>query len=432
MNNLTERLPVETALARASFSTRSILESCLLGKELSVEQAVALCDVEGADLEALRATADRMRAEQAGEHVTYVINRNINFTNACIKTCHFCAFSRLQRSEEAYFLTEEEVVRRALQARSLGATEVCIQAGLAPGMDGGLYIQLTRALKRAAPDLHLHAFSPEEVKYGAKLSGVSIAAYLKELKNAGLDTLPGTSAEILDDELRSQIAPGRITTAEWKEVIVAAHEAGLPTTSTIMFGHVDTALQRMAHLDMLRNIQKQTGGFTEFVPLSFIFEEAPLHVKSLVPGLRRGASTLEVARLFAIARLMLGELFTNVQVSWVKQGLAMSRELLGWGANDLGGTLMNESISTSAGAEHGQFVSPEKLRAVAREAGRIPAERTTLYQVRKVYTPEGLPGEASQPIDHIVDPESTFGSYAQLTHDERYRFRKDKVRTASR
>ena len=425
MTPLTERTTLPRALDAASAPTRAILAACLDDGDLGVDDAIALSAAEGPDLEALRATADEMRRRQAGDVVTYVVNRNVNFTNACVKTCHFCAFSRLQRSEEAYFLGEDEIVRRALEVRALGATEVCIQAGLAPGMEGRLYVTLTRALKRAAPDLHLHAFSPEEVKYGAKLCGVSLRAYLAELKEAGLDTLPGTSAEILDDAVRDVIAPGRITTAEWIEVMRGAHAVGLRTTSTIMFGHIEDAAHRVRHLDTLRAIQKETGGFTELVPLSFVHEEAPMHVKHLVPGLRPGATPVEVARLFAVARLMLGPTFRNLQVSWVKQGLAMSRELLDWGVNDLGGTLMNESISTAAGAEHGQFVSPARLRALAREAGRPPAQRSTLYRILKSY--EVTPGadEPLEALDKIEDAGAAFGSYAQLTHDVRFRFRKD-------
>ncbi|UQA56595.1 5-amino-6-(D-ribitylamino)uracil--L-tyrosine 4-hydroxyphenyl transferase CofH [Polyangium aurulentum] len=426
MTPLTQRTTLSAALDGATSATRALLGACLDGRELAPQDAVTLLGAEGPDLEALRATADEMRRRQAGDVVTYVVNRNINFTNACIKTCHFCAFSRLQRSEEAYFLGEDEIVRRALEARALGATEVCIQAGLAPRMDGRLYVELTRAIKRAAPDLHLHAFSPEEVKYGAKLCGMSFRDYLLELKEAGLDTLPGTSAEILDDAVRHAIAPGRITTAEWIEVITSAHAIGLRTTSTMMFGHIDDAGHRARHLDTLRALQKETGGFSEFVPLSFVHAEAPMYVKSLLPDLRAGATPLEVARLFAVARLMLGPTFKNLQVSWVKQGLAMSRELLDWGANDLGGTLMNESISTSAGAEHGQFVSPARLRALARAAGRPPAERTTLYEIRKRFDLAPAEGEASDELDRIEDAEGRFGSYAQLASDVRFRFRKDR------
>ena len=424
---LTTRLPLAQALDGAGAEVRRLLGAVLDGAELSWRDAVALCGVEGGELEALRATADELRARQAGEVVTYVVNRNINFTNACVKTCRFCAFSRLQRSEQAYFLDEAEVVRRALEARELGATEVCIQAGLAPGQRPELYVELTRALKRAAPDLHLHAFSPEEVKYGAKLSGMPVREYLAALKDAGLDTLPGTSAEVLDDALRERIAPGRITTAEWIEVITSAHALGLRTTSTLMFGHVETDAERVRHLDTLRAIQKETGGFTEFVPLSFIHEEAPMHVRQLVPGLRPGATPVEVARLYAIARLMLGAHIPNLQVSWVKQGLEMAGELLGWGANDLGGTLINESISTSAGAEHGQFVSPRAMRALARGAGRPPAERSTLYRILKPFAVEPGAEELAgplDPLDRIDDPEARFGSYTQLTREPRFRFRK--------
>jgi FO synthase subunit 2 len=429
---LTTRLALPDALAAASAPARAILQGCLAGGDLSVPDALALSQADGADLEALRATADEMRRRQAGEVVTYVVNRNVNFTNACVKTCHFCAFSRLQRSEQAYFLGEDEIIKRAVEARDLGATEICIQAGLAPGIDGRIYADLARALKRAAPELHLHAFSPEEVKYGAKLRGVSIRQHLIELKEAGLDTLPGTSAEILDDALRELIAPGRITTAEWIEVIRAAHEIGLPTTSTIMFGHIDTAEQRVLHLDLLRSLQRETGGFTEFVPLSFVHDEAPMHVKQLVPGLSAGPTLVEVARLFALARLILGPTFRNIQVSWVKQGLAMSRELLDWGVNDLGGTLMNESISTSAGADHGQFVSPGRLRALARQAGRPPAERTTLYAIRRAFGVEPAADEALEALDRIENADATFGSYLQLTRDDRFRFRKDKPPLARR
>lgn len=403
---------------------RALLTRALDGRELSWREALPLCGVEGAELEALRQTADRLRARQVGETVTYVINRNINFTNACVKTCRFCAFSRLQRSEEAYFLDEAEVVRRALEARSLGATEVCIQAGLAPGMSADLYLDLARAIKRAAPDLHLHAFSPEEVKYGARLARVSIGEYVARLRAAGLDTLPGTSAEVLDDELRERIAPGRITTAEWIEVVTAAHAVGLRTTSTLMFGHVESDEQRLRHLDTLRAIQKETSGFTEFVPLSFIHEEAPMHVRKLVPGLREGATPVEVARLYAIARLLLGAHIPNLQVSWVKQGMTQAAELLRWGANDLGGTLINESISTSAGAEHGQFVSPRTLRQLARSVGRPPAQRTTLYARLAQF--EGAPAdeEPPEPLDLVEDPEARFGSYVQLTREPRFRFKK--------
>ncbi len=281
---------------------------------------------------------------------------------------------------------------------------------------------MTRALKRAAPDLHLHAFSPEEIKFGAELRRVSIHEFLVELKEAGLDTLPGTSAEVLDDELRHRIAPGRISTAEWIEVITSAHALGLPTTATLMYGHVESDLQRMRHLDRLRSLQKETGGFTEFVALSFVHEEAPMHVKQYLPDLRPGPTGNEVARLYAIARLMLGASFRNIQVSWVKEGIRMAQWLLSCGANDLGGTLINESISTSAGAAHGQFQSPADLRRVIREADRVPVQRDARYRKLRTFAAAGEPDEETI-LDRIVDSEATFGSYAQLTQDARFRFK---------
>jgi FO synthase subunit 2 len=408
----------------AERDVRRILERCLGGAELGVDDALVLAAANGPALHALVQAADTLRREQAGNEVTYVVNRNVNFTNVCVKACRFCAFSRTQRSEEGYFLDAEEIVRRAVEARAFGATEICIQAGLAPGMSGRFYVDLVRAVKRAAPDLHLHAFSPEEIKYGAALTGVPIRAYLEELKDAGLGSLPGTSAEILDDTVRARIAPGRITTAEWIEVVTSAHAIGLPTTSTLMYGHIETDRQRFKHLELLRSIQKETGGFTEIVPLSFVHNEAPMNVRYHLPDLRPGPTGNEVVRLYAIARLMLGATFRNVQVSWVKEGLRLAQWLLGCGANDLGGTLMNESISTAAGAANGQFVPPAELRRVIREAGRIPVQRDTRYRPLRVFPEVADPGEETA-LDRVTEAEveSTFGSYATLTHEGRFRFR---------
>jgi FO synthase subunit 2 len=400
----------------------ALFERCLAGGEPTVAEAVRLCTVNGPALHALIAVADELRRRQVGDEVSYVVNRNINFTNVCVKACRFCAFSRTQRSDEGYFLDVQEIVRRALEARSFGATEVCIQAGLAPGMDGRFYADLVRALKKAAPELHLHAFSPEEIKYGAGLRGLSIREFLEELREAGLDTLPGTSAEVLDDALRHRIAPGRITTAEWIDVIKTAHAVGLTTTSTLMYGHVESDAERIGHLDVLRRIQKETGGFSEFVPLSFVHQEAPMHVKHYLPDLRQGPTGNEVVRLYAIARLMLGPSIRNIQVSWVKEGIRMAQWLLGCGANDLGGTLINESISTSAGATYGQFQSPADLRRVVREAGRVPVQRDTRYRRLRTFAAVEEAGEETA-LDRVTDSDATFGSYAQLTHDERFRFR---------
>jgi FO synthase subunit 2 len=318
-------------------------------------------------------------------------------------------------------------VRRAAEAYELGATEVCIQAGLPPGVDGRIYIDLCRAVKQAVPNIHVHAFSPEEVKYGAGLAGCSIRVYLEELVDAGLGSLPGTSAEILDDSVRKRLAGGRITTAEWVQVIRTAHELGLPTTSTVMFGHIETDRELVLHLDLLRSIQRDTHGFTEFVPLSFIHTEAPLYAKRLLPDVRPGPTGNDVVRLYAISRLFLGSTFRNLQASWVKQGLAQAQWLLSCGANDLGGTLINESISTSAGAAHGQLVRPAELRRVIRNAGRVPAQRDTLYRILHSYAASASTDERD-PLDEIRDGDARFGSYGALTEDERYRFKERATR----
>ncbi len=407
-------------LRAASPEVASILETCLEGGELSVEAALRLDAAEGPDLEALCKTADVQRQKQAGDVVTYVVNRNINFTNLCVKSCKFCAFSRDLRSEQGYLLSVEEIVRRALEARSFGATEVCIQAGLLPDGRGALYAEICRAIKASAPDLHIHAFSPEEIKYGAKLARVSIAEFLGELKAAGLGSLPGTSAEILDDEVRADIAPGRITTAQWREVITTAHTLGIPTTATMMFGHVESARHRVAHLALLRTLQKQTGGFTEFVPLSFVHAEAPLFLQAEGRPVLAGPSENDKLRLYAIARLMLGPTFKNIQASWVKEGLSFSQRLLASGVNDLGGTLMNESISTAAGAQHGQCVSPKVLRTLIRDAGRVPAERSTFYKHRKVFDAQRDAQDAPEPLDSVEDPAALFGTYDALLRDPRF------------
>ena len=390
------------------------LDVAVRGDELSFDDAHALATADGDDLRAMVSAADTLRREQAGDVVTYVVNRNVNFTNACTKACRFCAFSRGHRSEEAYYLDDDEIVRRALEARDLGATEVCIQAGLDPQMKPDLYERLVVAIKRVAPELHLHAFSPEEIKYGAQANRVSFRDYLVRLKDVGLGSLPGTSAEILGDEaLRHRLAPGRITTAEWVEVIRSAHSLGLPTTSTMMFGHIETPAHQVNHLFLLRDLQKETGGFTEFVPLSFVADEAPMVKKGLVPGLSHGPSADHVIRVHALARLVLGKTFRNVQASWVKEGLDLATTLLSSGVNDLGGTLMNESISTSAGAAHGQLMSPRILRGAIEKAGRTPQQRDTKYRP--------IDHVGVHPLDGVEDAEGTFGSFHGLIKDDRYR-----------
>src|SRR5499425_495041 len=396
----------------ASTDVRRILDHILGGGELLVDDGSRPTETEGRDLHALTLVADEMRRRQAGEVVTYVVNRNINFTNVCIKHCTFCAFSRDHREEEGYFLPMDEVVRRAIEAWEMGATEVCIQAGLPPKLDGTYYVDLCRAIKAALPEMHLHAFSPEEILYGSTRSGLPIPEYLAELKKAGLGTLPGTSAEVLDQEIRDVIARGRITVKQWVEVITSAHAQGIRTTSTIMYGHIETPAHWIRHMNLLRAIQKDTVGFTEFVPLSLIYNEAPMYRQGLVPGVRQGATGFEVVKMHALARLFLGPTFRNIQSSWVKEGPKLAQYLLAVGANDLGGTLINESISTSAGASYGQLVPPAELRRLIRDAGRTPAQRNTEYDLLKVY--DGDDDKDESPLDHVDNAEARFGSYRLL------------------
>ena len=401
-----------------------ILDRSLSGIEVSVEEGTRLFDADGNALLAIMATADELRKRTNGDAVSYVVNRNINFTNVCIKRCGFCAFSRDHRAEEGYFLPLSEIIRRAREAWDLGATEVCIQAGLPPKMDGSLYIDLTRELKAELPDLHIHGFSPEEVLYGSIRSRCSIEEYLRGLKDAGVGSLPGTSAEILDQRVRDTIAPGRITVDQWIEVITSAHKIGIPTTSTIMFGHIETNRHRAAHLAMLRDIQKETGGITEFVPLSFVHEEAPMFAEGLKldegEELRPGATGAEVIKMHAIARIMLHGWIDNIQCSWVKEGPKLAQVLLTAGCNDVGGTLMNESISTSAGASYGQLVPPSELRRWIRDVNRVPVQRDTLYNVIRSYETEPVDPE---PLDIAKEHAAElFGSFDELIQLEDWRY----------
>ena len=415
---------LEAALDRLLSTIRPavghILDRALAGADITVDEATSLFDADGSDLPALTAAADYLRAKTAGDVVTYVVNRNINFTNVCVKACGFCAFSRGHLAEEGYFLPTEEIIRRATEARELGATEVCVQAGLAPGIDGWHYVNLCRTLKETLPTLHIHGFSPEEVLYGATLSGVSIRDYLSALKEAGVGSLPGTSAEVLVDEVRQQISPGRIGTAQWIDLIQTAHEIGIPTTSTIMYGHIESSRHKAVHLDILRDIQKRTGGITEFVPLSFVYEEAPMFHRKNIPGLRPGASGAEVMKMYAVSRLTLNKWIPNLQVSWVKEGPKLSQIALLAGANDFGGTLINESISTAAGAGHGQLMKPSQFRSLIREMGRIPAERSTTYHKIRVFESEENPVDL---LDEVDDSTSRFGSYQNLIRLKDYRFK---------
>ncbi|HSD04154.1 MAG TPA: 5-amino-6-(D-ribitylamino)uracil--L-tyrosine 4-hydroxyphenyl transferase CofH [Nitrosopumilaceae archaeon] len=394
------------------------LDRALSEKEISAEEASRLFYAEGAELHLIGMVADELRKRRVGNRVTYVINRNINFTNVCIKQCGFCAFSRDFREEEGYFLPTDEIVRRAKEARSFGATEVCVQAGLPPDMEGDTYENICKAIKKEIPDIHIHGFSPEEVLYGATRSNLSIKEYLIRLKESGVNSLPGTAAEILDQKMRDEISPGRISVKNWIEIIKTAHKIGIPSTSTIMFGHVETPEDRTRHISLIREIQKETGGFTEFVPLGFIHTEAPMYKHNLHSGIRSGPNGKDVLLMHAVARIMLNNVIDNIQISWVKEGRNMSQLLLAWGANDFGGTLINESISTAAGAKHGQLLRPKEIRNFIRQLGRVPAQRTTSYKIIQEYDSE----EKEDILDTVQDT-SQFGSYQELIKLDKYRFK---------
>lgn len=389
-------------------------------KEITVDQAIELFDTSGIEMNLLTSVGDELRRRACGDVVTYVINRNVNFTNVCVKRCGFCAFSRDFRQEEGYFLPVEEVVRRAVEAHRLGATEICIQAGLAPNMDGSLYPDICKAIKREIPDIHIHGFSPEEILYGAKMSNNSIRDFLSWLKESGVGSLPGTSAEILDQEVRDLISPGRISVNDWIDVIKTAHNLGIPTTSTIMYGHVESNFHKANHIGLLRKIQKETGGFTEFVPLSFVYQEAPMHSRSTLRNMREaGAAATDIIKMYSVSRLMLHNYVKNIQVSWVKEGSKMSQFLLCAGANDFGGTLINESISTAAGSVHGQIMRPREIRTQIKALGRTPAQRNTVYEMLRVDS--GAEEEFQTELDHVNS--DNFGSYKELIKLDKYRYK---------
>ena len=412
-------LKLDSTLKDADPLIAETLDRALSEKEITVDEATRLYDAKGMDFHLVGAVADELRKRRVGDIVTYVINRNINFTNVCIKQCGFCAFSRDFREEEVYFLPIEEIVRRAKEAHELGATEVCIQAGIPPDMDANLYEDICRAIKAEIPDIHIHGFSPEEVLYGATRSEIPIKEYLMRLKEAGVDSLPGTAAEILDQNMRDKISPGRISVKDWIDVIKTAHKLGIKTTSTIMFGHIEKPYDRVKHIAKIRDIQKETGGFTEFVPLNFIFQEAPMYKHKLHEGIRQGASAHEDLLTHAISRIMLNNYINNIQMSWVKEGQKMSQLLLMWGANDFGGTLINESISTSAGAEHGQLIRPREIRRMVREINRIPAQRSTDYKILRKFEKDE---EYVDKLDTIVDTKR-FGSYFELIKINEFKYK---------
>jgi FO synthase len=375
------RLPVPLGV-RPTARTAEALAKSSKGVELDEDDVVALFGARGSDLAAVLAAADDLRHRVCGDTVTYVVTRNINYTNVCYFRCGFCAFSKGKLANNLrgapYLVPIAEIVRRAREAWDRGAVEVCLQGGIHPGFTGEFYLDICRALKAELPELHLHAFSALEVFQGAATLDLPLDDYLARLRSAGLSSLPGTAAEILDDDVRALICPDKVSTAQWLDVHDRAHAAGLRSTTTIMYGHVEPPRAWARHLLALRDQQKRSGGFTEFVPLPFVHMEAPLYLKGRA---RPGPTFREAILMHAVGRLALHPWITNIQASWVKLGMEGARVALRSGANDLGGTLMNESISRAAGATHGQQAPPERLEEVIRSAGRTPAQRTTFYGV---------------------------------------------------
>ncbi len=364
----------------ASQEVRLILQRSLDGTRPTRDELERLFLTRGAEVDAIASVADTLRQRTNGDTVTYVVNRNINYTNQCYFKCGFCAFSKGPRSlnlrEDPYLLTIPQVVERSVEAWGRGATEVCLQGGIHPEFTGEFYVTVVEAIKAALPDMHIHGFTPLEVWQGADTLGMPVRDFLIMLRDAGLGTLPGTAAEILDDRVRAHLCPDKIRTSEWAEVMLTAHELGLRSTSTIMFGHIDDAASWANHLEVLRTIQERTGGFTEIVPLPFVHMGAPIYLRGRS---RPGPTWDEIVLIHAVSRIAVDGLIENIQGSWVKLGLDGGAKLLDAGCNDLGGTLMGELISAAAGASHGTETAPEDFEAAIRSVGRVPQQRSTLY-----------------------------------------------------
>jgi 7,8-didemethyl-8-hydroxy-5-deazariboflavin synthase CofH subunit len=375
-----EATPVEALLGQASPAVRGALEHALSKKELTPEEGLLLYTSEGDDLRATVKCADLARAEDIGDEVTYVVNRNINFTNICFVGCQFCGFKRQRWEADAYDHSDETIVRKVADAVARGATEICMQGGINPDMPPFKYRDLLDAMKRAFPEIHIHAFSPMEIMYGAKRVRMDYPEYITMLKEHGLGSIPGTAAEILDDGVREILSHKKVDVAAWVEIITTAHAVGVPTTSTVMYGHVESPQHVVNHLDLLRTIQKDTHGFTEFVPLRFIHQNTMLYRKGLVSPVDRGQLDFQ---MYATSRLFLRGQIDNIQTSWVKCGIDLAALTLKAGCNDLSGTLMEESITAQAGGDSGEFIPVDVFEDKARDMGRVAVERTTLY--KKLY-----------------------------------------------
>jgi FO synthase len=370
----------DEGLSRLDPDLVGILERSLADTPPRIAEIERLFRARGSEVEAIARVADTLRARRCGDTVTYVVNRNINYTNQCYFRCGFCGFSRGPKSlnlrGDPYILNVHEVVHRSVEAWERGATEVCLQGGIHPDFDGDFYVSVLEGIKARLPDMHVHGFTPLEVWQGAHTLGISVREFLVRLRDAGLGTLPGTAAEILDDRVRMHLCPDKVRTAEWAEVMITAHELGLRSTTTMMMGHIDGPRAWANHLEVLRQIQRRTGGFTEFVPLPFVHMGSPIFLQGKS---RPGPTWDEVVLVHAVGRIALDGLIDNIQASWVKLGLAGGARLLEAGCNDLGGTLMDENISRASGAAHGQLATPEELEGAIRGAGRTPARRTTVY-----------------------------------------------------
>jgi len=369
-------------LGSIELDTAKILDRAMSGQDIEVDEAITLFNSKDLELHALCATANELRKRSVGDMVTFVTVRNINFTNICYTGCKFCAFAKHFGDEEAETLSIAEVADRAEEAWKAGATEICMQGGLHPKMTGYEYRDIIIAIKNRIPAMHIHAFSPFEVQYGSKKTGLSTRDFLLMLKEVGLGSTPGTAAEILDTEIRQRLTKNKLSADKWVEIIKTAHGVGIPSTSTIMYGHIDAPVHWANHLALIRDIQKETGGFTEFVPLGFVHWDSPLFLEG---GVRPGPTGMEDLRMHAISRIMLNNWIKNIQVSWVKLGQKFAQMCLNAGANDFGGSLMNEKISRSAGAPYGQYMEPEEFKRLIKDMGRIPAQRATNYDIIQVY-----------------------------------------------
>ncbi len=376
--------PVERALARAAPAVRGPVERVLARTgDLTVAECEALLQVEGDDLIAIVRAADAVRRADVGDDVSYVVNRNINFTNVCFVNCQFCAFKRQRWEADAYNHGMDVVLGKVEEAIARGATEVCMQGGINPDMEPFTYRDVLVAIKTRFPEIHVHAFSPMEIMYGARRTQMDYPSYIAMLRDGGLGSIPGTAAEILDDEVREILSHKKVDVRTWIEIITTAHRSGVPTTSTVMYGHIETPGHVARHIDLLRTIQKETRGFTEFVPLGFIWENTQLYHDGKVTPHPKGLRDL---RIYAVSRLMLRGYVDHLQTSWVKLGHRLAQLTLRAGCDDFGGTLMEESISREAGADAGEYTSVEEISALVRAMGRRPFQRSTLYQ------PIGAPG----------------------------------------